>query len=124
MAFIEIRADLKRVAEALEKIVYLLERLVYPPAPADIRVEQATLEDLHVVTPEDQERIREEQTIFAERYQVVPGSEAFAQALQAWELEQRGLYGETWKAPEDWKSIFARAAADREPAGSSARATS
>lgn len=121
MALIELHVELTRVADSLEKIVFLLEKLVFPPPPAAPSVRQSTLDDLHIVTAEDHQRMTEEQAAFAERYQVVPGSEAMAQALQAWEDEQRSVYGETWQAPEDWKTIFAAAErahrADRKPAG-------
>jgi hypothetical protein len=69
-------------------------------------------------------RIRAEQMTFAERYRVVPGSPAMMQALQDWETEQRNIYGETWKAPEDWKTILAaiERGAVREPAETAASA--
>jgi hypothetical protein len=110
MPLIEIRTDLTRVADALERIAYLLERLVYPPLPADIQVQQATLQDLHIVTPEDHQRMTEEQAAFAARYHVMPGSEAFGDALADWEAEQRSLYGENWQAPDDWRKVFREAA--------------
>lgn len=110
MALVELTTDLTRVADALERIAFLLDRLVYPPLAADVKeVHQATLDDLHVVTPEDLERINEEQVAFAQRYRVVPGSEAMALALKAWEDEQRSVYGETWQPPEDWRTVFAAA---------------
>lgn len=110
MPLVEWHVEMNRVADALERIAYLLERLVYPPLPADIQVQQATLKDLHFITPEDHARITEEQAAFAARYQVVPGSEAFADALAEWEREQRSLYGENWQPPDDWRSIFREAA--------------
>lgn len=109
MTLLELKVDLARVADSLEKIVFLLEKLVFPAPPADVKVQQATLDDLHIFTPEDQQRMQEEQAEFAERYQVVPGSEAYAQALQEWEVEQRSIYGEDWQAPEDWRTILAAA---------------
>lgn len=122
MTLIELKVDLSRIADSLERVVFLLERLVFPPPPADVKVQQSTLDDLHIITPEGQQRITEEQAAFAERYRVVPGSEAFAQALADWEVEQRSLYGETWEAPEDWRTILREAdragGARREPAGS------
>lgn len=78
MTLVELKVDLGRVADSLEKIVFLLEKLVFPPPPADVKVTQAKLDDLHIVTPEDTERMREEQAEFAERYQVVPNSPAMA----------------------------------------------
>ena len=125
MALFEIKVELNRVAEALERIVYLLERLVYPPPAGEVKVQQATLDDLHIITPEDQGRIAEEQAAFAERYQVVPGSPAFSQALQEWEEEQRSIYGENWQAPEDWRAIWLAVEGGdrRKPAGSAGTAT-
>ena len=124
MTLVELKVDIGRVADSLEKIVFLLEKLVFPLPPPDVKVQQATLDDLHIVTPEDQERITQETAAFAERYRVVPGSEAFAGALADWEAEQRSLYGETWQAPQDWRTIFLEAARAggnrREPAGSEA----
>ena len=107
MTLLELHVDVSRAADALEKIVFLLERLVYPQVPDRMPVRQATLDDLHIVTPEDVGQMKEEQIEFAERYRVVPGSEAMVRALQDWEAQQRNLYGEEWKAPEDWRAIFA-----------------
>lgn len=115
MTLLQVSVDLARVADALEKIVFLLEKLTLPPQPADVQVHQATVEDLHVVSPEDVERITAEQADFAERYRVVPNSPAMAREIMAWEAEQRKLYGEEWKAPEDWKGIFARSYAETPP---------
>jgi len=106
MTLVELHVDLSRAADALEKIVFLLEKLAFPPPAAEVEVHQATLDDLHIVTPEDQERIAQEQLAFAERYRVVPGSEAFARELAAWEEEQRSLHGQDWQAP-DWAAVFA-----------------
>ena len=110
MTLLEFHADLTRVANSLERIAFLLEKLVFPPQPADVQVHQATLDDLHVISPEDVERIRAEQTEFAERYNVVPDSPAMGREILAWEAEQRRIHGEEWKAPaaEEWKAIFAR----------------
>jgi hypothetical protein len=126
MTLIEVKVELSRVADSLERLVFLLERLVYPPLPANIHVHQATLDDLKVVTPDDIERMTREQQAFAERYQVVPGSEAMTEALQDWEEAQKRLYGENWQAPEDWKTIFAVADIHRgggTPAGPAAAQT-
>ena len=109
MTLVDLHVDMGRVADALEKIVFLLEKLVFPPAPREVPAYQATLDDLHIVTPEDHERNAQEQMAFAERYRVVPGSEAMAQALADWEDEQRSIHGEAWQAPEDWRTIFAAA---------------
>lgn len=110
MTLLELHVDVARVADALERIVFLLEKLVFPPRPADVKVHQATLDDLHTVTPEDVARMGAEQMEFAERFRVVPGTPAMSQAVQEWEAEQRSLYGEDWQAPEDWRTIFAAAA--------------
>jgi hypothetical protein len=109
MTLVEVHVELSRVADNLEKLVFLLEKLVFPPPPADLPVQQATLDDLHIVTQEDHVRMAQEQMAFAERYRVAPGSEAFAHALQLWEEEQRSIYGEAWEAPQDWRAIFAAA---------------
>lgn len=120
MTLIEFHADVTRVANALERIVFLLEKLVIPPLPADVSVMKATLDDLHIITPEDAARTAAEQMRFAEIHKVVPGSEAFDSALLAWEAEQRELHGEAWNPPA-WAEVFATAAgggrAAREPAG-------
>ena len=108
MTLLEFHADLSRVADSLEKIAYLLEKIAFPPPPTDVQVHQATLDDLHVVSPEDVEHMQAEQAEFAERYRVVPNSPAMAREIMAWEAEQRKLYGKDWEAPEDWKAIFAR----------------
>jgi hypothetical protein len=108
MTLFELHVDLSRVANALEKIAHLLEKLVILPLPADVKVTQATLDDLHIVTPEDVERMSAEAQRFAEIHRVVPGSEAFTRELLDWEAEQKELNGETWKAP-DWAEIFASA---------------
>jgi len=111
MTLVEFHADVSRLADALERIVFLLEKLVFPSAPADVQVHQATLDDLHVFTPEDQARIVAEQAAFAERYRVTPGSPAMMEALRDWEAEQRSVYGEEWQAPDDWRTILAAARA-------------
>jgi hypothetical protein len=108
MTLLELHVDVSRMADALERIVTLLEKLIYPPPPAEVSVHQATLDDLHIVTPQDQERIQQEQAEFAERYRVVPGTPAMALALQ-WEAEQRSLYGQQWEKPDDWRAIFVAA---------------
>lgn len=127
MTLVELHVDLARVADSLEKIVFLLEKLVFPPVPAEVKVHQASLDDLHTVTPEDVARIEAEQMEFAERFRVVPGSPAMGQVLQEWEAEQRSLYGENWQAPEDWKTIVAAAErsdrSGRESSGSAAPET-
>jgi hypothetical protein len=50
MPLIQINADLKRVAEALEKIRDLLKIAVGPPP--ELNIERSDLEDLHVLTYE------------------------------------------------------------------------
>lgn len=123
MSLIDIRVDMGRVADALEKIVFLLEKLVFPPPPADVKVHQATLDDLHTTGEADIARMQADQMDFAEKFRVVPGSPAMRQALVDWEDQQRSIHGEEWKAPEgeEWRSIFAAAQRDavREPAGNS-----
>lgn len=109
MTLLELNADMGRVADALEKLVFLLERLVFPPPPANLKVQQATLDDLHMPTEESTVKMREEQQQFAERYQVAPNTPAFAQALIYWEEQQKAIYGDEWQAPEDWRSILAQA---------------
>jgi hypothetical protein len=107
---LELHADVSRVADALEKLVFLLEKLVFPPQPPEIKVQQATLDDLKTVSEDDIIRMREEQTEFARRYQVMPNSPAFAQALFDWEAQMRGVYGERWEPPQDWRTIISQAA--------------
>src|SRR5215471_1885908 len=101
MTLVELHVDLSRAADALERIALLLEKLVYPPAPAELKVHQATLDDLHIVTPEDQARMVAQQIAFGELHRVVPGSEAFEKYVLDWEEQQRSLHGEEWQAP-DW----------------------
>ena len=108
MTLVELHVDVARVANALEKIVSLLEKLVLPPPPADLKIRQATVDDLRIVTPEDQVRMLQEQMAFGELHRVVPGSEAFDRELVVWEQEQRSLHGEEWKAP-DWAAAFVAA---------------
>ena len=110
MTLLEFHADLTRVADSLERIASLLEKLVFPPQPADVQVHQATLDDLHVVSPEDVERIHAGQAEFAERHRVVPNSPAMDREILAWIEEQKRIHGEQWEAPQDeeWKAIFAR----------------
>lgn len=108
MTLLEFHVDMTRIADALEKIVFLLEKLVIPPLPADVRVTQATLDDLHIVAPEDVARMTAEQERFAEMHRVVPGSEAFDAELLAWEAEQKELHGEDWRPPE-WAEILTTA---------------
>jgi hypothetical protein len=108
MTILEVHADLGRVAKALERIADLLHRLAYPPPPAEIKVQQATLEDLHIVTPADVAKMEEEKKEFAARYGVMPDSEAMLAVLQhQWEQEHRGSYGNTESI--DWRDIYARA---------------
>ena len=124
MTLVELHVDVARVADALERLVFLLEKLVFPPAPANPQVRQSTLDDLHTVSEADIARMQTEQQDFAERYRVVPGSPAMMQAIKQWEAEQRSLYGEEWQAPEDWRAILAAAerGSVREPAHDSAPA--
>lgn len=125
MTLFEVHVDLSRIGDALEKIVFLLEKLVFPPLPADVRITQATLDDLRIVTPEETERMAAERQRFAEIHRVVPGSEAFDASLLDWEAEQKELHGENWKPP-DWAeilvSVLGRSGAVREPAETSAAA--
>src|SRR5215471_3003867 len=102
MTLLELHMDVARVANALEKIAELLEKLVTEPPPADIQVQQSTLDDLYDASPERIGRMQAEQQEFAERYRVTPGSPAMRKALMDWEAEQRMLYGEKWQAPKDW----------------------
>jgi len=116
MTLVELHVDLSRTADALERIAFLLEQLAFPPKAQAAPVIQATVDDLHTVSPEDYASMRAEQMAFAERYRVVPGSEAFARELAAWEQEQRSLHGEAWQAP-DWAAVFAATQGPvREPA--------
>lgn len=110
MTLIEFHADVSRVADALEKIASLLQQLVYPPSPSEVKVQQATLDDLRTVSEEDILRMREEQSDLAQRYNVVLGSDAFDQAILIdWEKQEKGIHGEGWEAPKDWRSIMAQA---------------
>jgi hypothetical protein len=126
MTLVELHVDLSRAADALERIVFLLEKLVFPPPPADVKVQQATLDDLHTTSEEDIARMQADQMDFAEKFRVVPGSPAMMQAMVDWEDQQRSIHGEDWQAPdkEAWRSIFAAAQRDavREPAGNSGAA--
>lgn len=109
MTLFELHVDVGRIADALEKIVFLLEKLVYPPKPPEVKVEQATLDDIHYPSEEEYIRQMAEMQEFAARYHVVPGSEAFGEALLMWEEEQKRLYGDEWQPPKDWRSVFAQA---------------
>lgn len=119
MTLVELHVDLARVANALDRIAELLEKLAIPPIPADIKVHQATLDDLHTVSEADLIRMQAEQLAFAERYRVAPNSPAMSEALRDWEEQQRSIHGEGWQPPEDWKAIYAAAGggAVRERAG-------
>lgn len=122
MTLVDLHVDMGRVADALEKIAFLLEKLAYPPLPADLKVIQATLDDLHVVSEDDILRQQAEQMAFAELHRVVPGSEAYDQELINWQKQQRNIHGEKWEAP-DWAEAFIRAAGGRphrEPADEAA----
>ena len=120
MTLVELHVDIARVADALERIVFLLDKLVFPVPAEPVTVQQATLDDLHITTEEDVVRMRAEQEELAERFRVTPGSPAMMQALVAWEDQQRSIHGQEWKAPEDWRAIFAGIERGqlREPAGS------
>jgi len=122
MTLVQLNFDLGRVADALDRIVFLLEKLAFPPVPDKPEVYQATLDDLHIITPEDVARIHEEQEEFAARYNVVPGSEAYMQAILDWEESERNLHGENWQPPQDWRAIFAEAERGRGHSTSSAPA--
>ena len=93
-----------------------------PELPRDIKIRPAGLDDLYQATPERNERVLAEQAEFAERYGVVPGSDAMWEAVRAWEVEQRSLYGDEWKAPEDWRAIFAGIHREGEAGGKRAAA--
>ena len=107
MTILEFHADLARVADSLEKIAFLLEKLAFPPPPADLKVQQATLDDLKYVDEAAILQQKQEQQEFAERFQVVPDSPAFQRELVAWVTEMRMIHGEQWQPPEEWKTIFA-----------------
>jgi hypothetical protein len=111
VTLVELHLDVTRIADALEKLVFLVERMVYPPPPAEIKIQQATMDDLRFVGEEVIMQMQQEKSEFAQRYNVMPDSPAFAQAIQDWESQMRKIHGEEWKAPEDWKGIFARAQA-------------
>lgn len=112
MTLVELHVDVGRIADALEKIQFLLEKLVFTPAPADVKVQQATLDDLHIITPDDLARQQAEQMAFAELHRVVPGSEAFDQELLEYADRQRSIHGVDWEAP-DWAQAFIQAAGGR-----------
>lgn len=111
MTLIEFHADVSRIANALEQLVSLVEKLVCEPPERDVKVQQATLDDLHTTSEEDIARMQAEQADFAERFRVVPGSEAFRRELIAYEVRMREIHGEGWEPP-DWAAIMAQA--DRE----------
>lgn len=112
MTLVELHVDVARVANALEQIVDLLKKLVEVPPERDVKVHQATLDDLHIVSPEDLARQQQEQMAFAELHRVVPGSEAFDQELLEYAQRQRSIHGEDWQAP-DWAEAFITAAGGR-----------
>lgn len=116
MTLVELHVDVARVADALEKLVFLVEKLVYPPAPMNASVQPATLADLYTPTEQDHLRIKNQQSAFAELHRVMPGSEAFDRELLLWEEEQRRIHGEEWKAP-DWAFAFGAAAQERAQRG-------
>lgn len=123
MTLVELHLDVARIGDALEKIALLLEKLAFEPPPReDVKVHQATLDDLHTTSEEDVQRMQAEQMDFAERYRVLPGSPAMMQALVDWEDQQRSIHGENWQAPDDWRSILA--AIERDPLLQSAGKTS
>ena len=108
MTLLEVHSDVSRIADALERIVFLLEKLVLDSPPQDVKVVQATLDDLHIIDPEETQRIADAAMRFAELHRVVPGSQAFAEELLYWEAQQKEIHGEKWEAP-DWAEIFAGA---------------
>lgn len=125
MTLVELHLDVSRVANALEKIASLLEKLVFEPRPQEVKVHQATLDDLHTVTEEDVARMQAEQMDFAERFRVVAGSPAMMRSLVDWEDQQRSIHGEKWQGPDDWRTILAdiERGQVREPAGAAGPAS-
>ena len=109
MTLLELSVDVTRIAESLEKIVFLLEKLVYPPPAPELKVQQATVDDLYTASPEALQQMQEHVRDFAQLHRVVPGSEAFDRELLEWESQQRSLHGENWKGP-DWAEAFIAAA--------------
>jgi len=111
MTLLEFHADVSRLADALEKLVFLVEKLVFPPPSRDLKVEPATLDDLHSPTEEDTIQMQAEKFAFAEQYQVAPDSPAFSQMVLTWVDQQRSIHGEGWEAPnpKDWRTILAEA---------------
>jgi hypothetical protein len=108
MTLLELHLDVARIANALDKIVFLLEKLALDPPEREIKVQQASLDDLHIISPEEAQRMADEAGRFAEIHRVVPGSRAFAEELIAWEDQQKEIHGSEWQAP-DWASVFASA---------------
>ena len=112
MTLVELHVDVARVADALERIVFLLDKLGFPIPAEPLKVQQATLDDLHLTSEEDVVRMQGEMLQFAERFRVAPNSPAMMQALADWEDQQRSIHGETWQAPEDWRAILAAVSRD------------
>ena len=112
-----------RLADALERLVFLVEKLVLPPPAPDVNsVHAATLDDLHMPTEEDTIRMQQEQQDFADLRQVMPNTPAFAREMIAWMEEQRYVHGEQWQPPQDWRTVLSEAYREAYGDGASAEA--
>jgi hypothetical protein len=121
VTILEVHADVSRIADSLEKLVFLLEKLVFPPPPPDLKVEQATLDDLRYVGEEEILKMQREKQALAERFNVIADSPAFVAAAQQWEIDQRRIHGEAWEPP-DWRGVYQSARSQQGDGGEPAPA--
>ena len=104
-----IQTDLSRACALLERLVQAIERLSPPPDPAidSFPVHQSTLDDLHTIDDETQERAKQEGEDLAARYGVVYNSPAFQAAMRDYEQEMRRIHGKDTAV--DWDEAFTEA---------------
>lgn len=96
MSLLNLQVELQWLAPLLTRLVVAVERIAGPLPNADALVNrrQSTLADYSYIPAEEQERVQVEQDLWARQNMLVPGSDAFVQAVELYEKQIVDSYGE------------------------------
>lgn len=97
MSLLNLQVELQWLLPLLTRAVNALERIAGPlPDPATLtNRRQSTLADYAYLPEDEQQRIQVEQEIFAKQNMLVPGSDAFLNAVALYEKQIMNSYGES-----------------------------